>query len=317
MHTRSSLTLQWNACSRADWDRYLTMAGRSSVEQCWAYGDAMTAYHGQTVERLVIRDGSAPVAMAQLYRRRLMGILSIVRTARGPLLLSGDGNDGLTAEILRTFRDAFSIRRGELSFWLPELTDTPQNQALMRSIGTRRMVTGLSSAWLDLSLDEAELRKGMTGSWRNALRVAEKNSSLWTISKDDSDLSRDMAVYDAFRKQKRFVGPSGGFVAAIAAAGNESKDVLVLTADAGPDRIAGIVMIRHGISATYFISWNTEVGRKYNAHNLLLWRGIQVLRKSGIRWLDVGGLNTGSGAGIARFKLGLGPSVFTLAGTYL
>lgn len=317
MSARLPLTLQWNACDRSQWEHYLTLAGRSSVEQCWIYGEAMAACHGQTADRIIICAADRPVAMAQLYRKNLMRLLSVIRIARGPLLLGGGDTEELTADVFGAFRDAFSLRRHEILFWLPELTDTPHNQALMRSVGTRRMVTGLSSAWLDLSQDESDLRKGMTGSWRNGLRLAEKNESSLVISEDSEDIARDMAAYDAFQKQKRFVGPSGSFVTAMANAGKATGDVLVLTADAGPERIAGVVLIKHGCSATYFVSWTSDKGRAINAHNLLLWRGVQALKKSGIRWLDVGGLNTGPGAGVARFKLGLGPAVFSLAGTFL
>lgn len=317
MPAKPSLTLHWNQCDRTEWDTYLTAAGRSSLEQSWTYGAAMAAYHGQTVDRVVIREDGTPVAMAQIFRKKIMGALSVVRIARGPLLLSDPVSDEATGDILRAFRSAFSVRCGDIPFWLPELLDTPRNQTLMRSMGTRRMVTGLSSAWLDLSQEDADLRRGMTGSWRTALRTAEKNEARLMIGEAGPDLTRDMADYDSFHRRKRFMGPSGGFVAALAAAAKGTGDVLVLTADDGPDRIAGVVLIRHGLSATYFISWTTDKGRAVNAHNLLLWRGIQALRQSGIRWLDLGGLNTGPGAGVARFKLGLGPDPFTLAGTFL
>lgn len=317
MTARSPLTLQWNGCDRDEWHHYLTMADRSSVEQSWAYGEAMVACHSQTVDRLLIRDGDTPVAIAQIFRKKLMGTLSVIRVARGPLFLGNDENTVLQTEILRAFRRSFSLRRRELPFWLPELLDTPENQALMRAVGTRRLVTGLSSAWLDLSPHDSDLRQGMTGSWRNALRLAEKHEPTLVVTVGGDDIADCMADYDAFRRGKRFIGPSGKFINAIAKAGKTTGDVVFLTAEAGRDRIAGIVFIKHGASATYFVSWTSDKGRRYNAHNLLLWRGIQTLKAAGIRWLDLGGLNTGPGAGVARFKLGLGPNVFTLAGTFL
>ena len=130
------------------------------------------------------------------------------------------------------------------------------------------------------------------------------------------DLAALMARYDAFRGAKRFVGPAGGLVTAIADAGRDTKDVVVASALAGGDVIGGDVLIRHGVSATYFVSWTSPEGRRCNAHNLLLWRGIKALAKSGTTSLDLGGLNTASAPGIARFKLGLRPEVFTLAGTF-
>ena len=126
-----------------------------------------------------------------------------------------------------------------------------------------------------------------------------------------------MKEYDAFRKGKRFIGPPGEFIAAIAAGDYQGENIRALSAHANGKRVAGMNLIRHGTSATYFVSWTSVEGRKRNAHNLLLWTGIQDLKDRETVWLDMGGLNTGSAAGIACFKLGLRPEPFTLAGTYL
>jgi hypothetical protein len=44
---------------------------------------------------------------------------------------------------------------------------------------------------------------------------------------------------------------------------------------------------------------------------------MQMLKAQGIRMLDLGGVDTARGAGIARFKIGSGGEVLVLAGTYL
>ena len=91
----------------------------------------------------------------------------------------------------------------------------------------------------------------------------------------------------------------------------------MLSAHRGNQLIAGIVLVRHGSSATYFISWSGEAGREVNAHNLLLWRAIEVLKKDGVRWFDLGGVDAVHAPGIARFKLGMGGEPTTLAGSCL
>jgi len=48
-----------------------------------------------------------------------------------------------------------------------------------------------------------------------------------------------------------------------------------------------------------------------------LYKGLEALKERGIRLLDMGGINTGRSAGIARFKISTGAKVLTLAGTYL
>src|SRR3546814_16467629 len=107
-----------------------------------------------------------------------------------------------------------------------------------------------------------------------------------------------------FRSKKRFVGPSGDFIAAVATA---DRDVLLsLSARRDNALVAGVVLLRHGTSATYMASWTSAEGRAGQAHNLLLWRGIEALKAGGTQWLDLGGLNTESPRGLARFKLGIG-----------
>jgi len=124
-----------------------------------------------------------------------------------------------------------------------------------------------------------------------------------------------LMLYDTFRRKKRFVGPSGKFIAAVAAA--DKNALLPLSAKREGDLVAGVILLRHGACATYMASWTSARGRAGQAHNLLLWRAIARLKQDGIRWLDLGGLNTESQEGLARFKLGLGGQVFTLTGSYL
>ena len=48
----------------------------------------------------------------------------------------------------------------------------------------------------------------------------------------------------------------------------------------------------------------------------MLWQAMDLLRQRGVVQLDLGGVNTVSGAGIARFKIGTGGRVVTLCGTF-
>jgi lipid II:glycine glycyltransferase (peptidoglycan interpeptide bridge formation enzyme) len=78
-----------------------------------------------------------------------------------------------------------------------------------------------------------------------------------------------------------------------------------------------MLFLIHGQTATYHIGWQDEAGRDAGAHPLLLWRAMGMLAERGVRWLDLGGVDTGPGAGIARFKLGTGGQVLTLPGTFV
>jgi lipid II:glycine glycyltransferase (peptidoglycan interpeptide bridge formation enzyme) len=122
---------------------------------------------------------------------------------------------------------------------------------------------------------------------------------------------------EAFRRRAGFVGLPGDLVRAIARAQPDRQDVLVLTAEARRERLAGVLFFVHGRTATYTLAWTGPEGRRLRAHNLLLWRAVLALRERGVDWLDLGGVNAAAAPGVARFKLGLGGRLHTLAGTFI
>jgi lipid II:glycine glycyltransferase (peptidoglycan interpeptide bridge formation enzyme) len=78
-----------------------------------------------------------------------------------------------------------------------------------------------------------------------------------------------------------------------------------------------MLFLIHGEAATYQLGWTSDQGRDLHAHNRLLWAAIEELKTRGVRWLDLGGVNTQRSAGVARFKIKTGGRVVTFAGTYI
>lgn len=306
--------LTWQPCEREAWEDLFRRAGKSSLEQSWAYGEAVAGQHKQLVERHVISAGGTPLALVQAYRKTYWQI-GVTRILRGPVWLIDPLGDPRGAAVCAAIARRYRGRRLDFLSWLPELPDDPRSEALLKALGFRRVVTGYASAWLDLDQRREALKAGLHGKWRSALHNAEREDL--TISQDAKARQKQAALllYDTFRRKKRFVGPPGDFIAAIDAA--DRGALLSLSARQGDKLVAGVILLRHGASATYMASWTSDAGRAGQAHNLLLWRGIQQLKEDGIQWLDLGGLNTESQRGLARFKLGLGGEVFTLTGSYL
>ena len=307
--------IAWKSCSRETWEALTRQAGQSSLEQAWAYGAAVESAQGMRAKRGLIAQGGEPLALVQAFCRDRLG-LRIARLLRGPIWLIDPREDPRAAEVCASIARQFRHRRfGDFLFWLPELADHPKSAAMLRAQSLRPVVTGYSSIWLDLRPSLEALRAGLHGKWRNALRQAEKAGFDVGVTTNPRRLTQSLASYDRFRRAKRFVGPDGDFIAALAS--HDPKAVVALTARERGDQIAGVILVRHGRAATYLASWTSDAGRVGQAHNLLIWRGIETLKQSGIDWLDLGGVNTESQPGIARFKLGLGGDVFTLSGTYL
>lgn len=311
--TRESEVL-WQPCERARWEAWFHGAGKSPLEQSWAYGEAVAAHHGQDSERHVILHDGQPLALLQAFRKRYWRV-GVTRILRGPLWLIDPLDDARATVVCRSIAARYHSRRLAFLSWLPELPDDPRSAALIEAEGLRRVVTGYSSSWLDLRQSRDDLLAGLHGKWRAALRKAEREGIAVEQDENARQQRGTLLLYETFRRKKRFIGPSGDFVAAVAAADGDA--LLSLSARRDDQLVAGVVLLRHGASATYVASWTSAEGRAGQAHNVLLWRAIEALRAGGTQWLDLGGLNTENQRGLARFKLGLGGDVFTLTGSYL
>lgn len=309
---------------------------QSVLEQGWVYGQAVRAASRGRVrpERWLIAAGEAgTIGLAQAFVRPLPPLGRFVRLVRGPLFAPGLPQE-IRREALAAIRTAYPWRQRCLLWWLPELNGGGESEATMAALGLQQMVTGYSSIRLDLATPLERLRAGLDGKWRNALKTAEKSpmrvefGSRAEGSWHEEAFAALLAEHDEHRIERGFRGPDGRFYAAFAnaipaapEAAGAGEDAMLLWAHAGTHLgkvrpIAGILILRHGRSATYAMGWSNAAGRLVNAHYRLLWRAVAELQARGVLLLDLGGVDTEHGAGVARFKLGLNGEVFTLAGSF-
>lgn len=306
----------------------------SVLEQSWCYGAATAAVTQGKVQPerwLLHRDDGSTAGIAQAFVRRIPPLGRFVRIVRGPLFVPGTSR-GERDAALALVRQQYPWRERCLLWWLPELNGGAESEATMAQLGMRPMMTGYSSIRCDLRLQPEKLRSQLDGKWRNTLKAAEKSALLMETASiaagnwNDEAFAALLGEHAQHRLEAGFGGPDARFYAAYAEAAKltrpDGEDALLFWAHAGPHQgrvrpIAGILVLRHGHAATYAMGWSNEAGRLVKAHYRLLWRAVLALRELGVTDFDLGGVDTQRGAGVARFKLGLNGSVFTLAGSYL
>jgi lipid II:glycine glycyltransferase (peptidoglycan interpeptide bridge formation enzyme) len=201
---------------------------------------------------------------------------------------------------------------------------TPDEAAGDGLSGMRRIMTGDATVLIDLTQDEAALRADMESSWRNKLSKAERSELVVQKAGLKPAQYRWLLEAETRQRQKR------GYRAmplelterwqeakADGAGGDKSAGIAVFRADLKRDAAAGMLFLIHGARATYHVGWTSEEGRATAAHNLILWSAMKELKERGVRVLDLGGVNTQSGAGIARFKLETGGNVLMRAGAFV
>lgn len=263
---------------------------------------------------MVTRAGQ-PVAIVQALEWSVGRIARLAKVVRGPLFL-GEVTEEECIAVHQLIAERWPMPRLNWFLFTPEMVDGDFARSVMGGLKLKQTVTGYSTAWLDLSLGAERLRAGLHQKWRNQLVAAEGEKLRIRDAHSGQALNWLLARYDADRKRKRFRAASGTFAAALALYAPRPKDVLLLQAERGSEPLAGVLFLRHGVSATYQIAYTSEAGRAANANRLLVWEGMQRLAAEGVRWLDLGGIDA-SMAGVSRFKLGAGAMPVTLAGTWM
>lgn len=293
---------------RITWD--IVLASRpAALQQDWSYGAALKTL-GTGVRRVGILDGNTLIGLAQFTARRVGGVVNMALCTRGPVWLE-DVDPAGKAAACRALKRGLGLGWPRVTLFTPDET-TADGMGRMS-----RVMTGYSTVLLDLTQDSDTLRAGLEQKWRNRLNAAEKSGL--KVQQNGIKTAQYRWLLDTEEGQRAARGyraaPSR-LVPAYAEARGDRDSLLILRTDEGRTKTAAMLFLVHGCAATYHMGWADEAGRRSGAHSLLLWTAMEMLKSRGVRQLDLGGVNTVSGAGIARFKIGTGGRVATLAGTY-
>lgn len=317
---QNPMHIRWNAIQQSEWEQ-LQAPHFTALQQDWAYGASFLAMGLDCHRAEVIQQGKT-VALAQFICRRYAGILGVALCTRGPVWcepLSVKEQE----EIYRELRRSCPHRKPRWLLFSPALTE-PHDPSLA---SLTRVMTGYSTVLVDLTQSTQQLRAAFEGRWRNRLVAAERENKIVVRTTNTSkEMEWLFEAEQAQRIEKNFYGLPAHFIEHYhAARADPTSTLLMLQAEvesapphqANRHRIAAMLFLIHGSTATYHIGWTNTVGRAQHAHNLLMWRAFEELRTLGILTLDLGGINTRSLAGISRFKIGTGGKIVTYAGTYV
>jgi hypothetical protein len=302
----------WNQIDYPQWDEAHEALG-GALQQDWAYGTSLKTLGIECHRAEVILNGET-VALAQFICRRYGFIVGIALCTRGPLWLK-PVNDDDKVRIYRELKRSLPLKKPRFALFSPDITD--ERDPSLRKL--TRVMTGYSTATIDLTQPPEQLRAAMEGRWRNRLVAAERAGlDIIYTGADPADYRWLLEAERAQRTSKNFYGLPLEFVDVyINARAQPEKSALILHAELKTERVAAMLFLIHGSAATYHVGWSNDAGRDTNAHNLLMWQALNALRERGVRKLDMGGINTRQLAGISRFKIGAGGQVVTYAGTFV
>ena len=237
----------------------------------------------------------AGTCLVQSRKIPLLGQFSLA--SRGPVSLSDTANPALIAMLRKTTGG-------------PLIINAPHGAS---GLGGYRIARGAELALIDMQ-DEPAMRQRLHQKWRNQLKKAEQAPI--RIVDQPLDARKHAWFLNAEQSQQKARGyrtyPAAFLLAYAAANRGQAR---LYTALSGTEPIAGMLVLKHGRMATYQAGVTTTAGRRYCAHNLLLWRIMTDLRRKGFERLDLGRADLSPG--LSRFKQGAGATIETLPGSFL
>ena len=307
----AGVQISWDETNQKDWDGLIGQAPFHAYQQSYPWGDALKEVGVRVYRAKIMLDG-CPIGVAQIQLKKILGFLTVALVLRGPVWCAGD----VSAEIYRSAID-------KISWSLPVhglhgLIVTPESNdgEALKQAGFKRIMGGHHTVMIDLDADDEALRTQLNGKWRNRLKAAEKSAIIvsplgrrpekyaWLLEKEEHQ--QRAAKYHAL--------PS--IMVHNYQARTAHEGVICFSAKSEATRVGGMLFLVHGDCASYHIGWASDEGKSDNVHNLLLWRSMLALRRTGIKRLDLGGVNTDLNPGIARFKIGTGGEVLSYPGTW-
>jgi hypothetical protein len=246
--------------------------------------------------------GFQPLQQSAVYAAAAAACGAKVRWLDGGVLAVERGRVQLISRVAGL--DRSGLRR--MARW-PGMTLATPEQAVS-GFGLVPLVTPMHHAVWALGPD---LRAGMAGKWRNRLVAAERAGV--RVRRGGRDcLDRLLAEEAAQRQRRGYHALSEGFSRALPKAALRLWEWRSAGAFG-----AAMCFVVHGVSASYHLGWASEAARAAGVHGVMLVRAAEELRAEGVRWLDLGSVDTEAAPGLARFKLGTGAELRRLGATCL
>lgn len=300
--------------SREAWDDAVRGFRDLSLVQCWEYAEAKARTGPWRVERGTIGDAARPAGLFQALVRRLPAGLpgGLAWINRGPLWRRQGEDSASLAPLLEALHRHYAEGRGMVLRLAPAAAESELDPVA----GFRPAAPGWASACLDLTPPTEELRRRLDAKWRGHLNKGERAGLQVRDGTDGEAFAAFLEHHRAFIAERRFATSlTPELLASLhhLLAPQGRLGVWLALDDGAP--VASLLMVRYGDTCEYLAGNTGEAGRRANAGQVLLWRALVAMKERGCRRLDVSGMDPeATPQGIYRFKRGLAPEPYRLAG---
>jgi len=308
----STWHIEVDRATPAEWSTMLELFDDANIYQTSAYGGVR--WGEKNLSRLILKRDSEVVGMAQLRIVRPTPLKFGMAYLRWGPLWERRGlplDPEVPTRMARAIEDEYLHKRKLFVRVLPNAFAESQRAATVRAAFGRFTSEPLDEGntyrtiVLDLSPSLEELRKALDPKWRNKLCGAEKNDLHVAIGNGGDEYRIFCGMYNHMRKRKTFettvdIEEFGRIQDTLA----ESQRMQIMICEDKGVPASGLVASAMGDSAIYLFGATSDSGLKSKGAYLLHWTMIQWLKRIGIRWYDLGGIDPDGNPGVYSFKSG-------------
>lgn len=299
----------------------LDKVDKSNLLQSYDYAYAIRYTQNLYPHLCIIKKNKKEIGFFQLHHASILfGLFHALTLDRGPLWFDNHGTKEDIEEFIALLNEKFPDRIGRARRFTPEIENNSIKgiNELLEKHGWEQKedVPPYKTLYVNLSQKLEDIRSSFNQKWRNQLNKAEKEKLVIHEDTTGSLIETLIHHYTIDKQKKGYNGPSDELLLPLFQSSAKNKNLLILSAHKNNDVVAMIGIIKHGKTATYQVGWTTQRGRETQAHNLLLWSALRILKKEKFSYLDLGGVNEEHAAGVTHFKSGMGGKEAKLIGQF-
>lgn len=309
----AAFQIEVDASTPAEWSSMLDCFADANIYQSWPYG--AERWGARNLSHLAMTQDGEVVAMAQVRIIRPTPFrLGLAYLRWGPLFhRKGQEPDiDILARMARALREEYVGRRGLVLEIVPNaFADSPRATLFQSAFCGFEPEQGTSvntyrTLVLDLAPAIEQLRGNLDKKWRNQLVRSEKNGLKVIVGTGAEEYGRFCRMYREMQKRKAFgstvdVEEFGRIQQSLP----ERLRMQTLLCEQDGVAVAGLIASAMGDSAIYLLGATSDQGLTAKGGYLLQWTLIEWLKKKGIRWYDLGGIDPEANPGVYHFKKGL------------
>jgi hypothetical protein len=296
----------------ATWYGILDRFGDANIYQTWAYDEVRCGRNN--ISHLLLKKNGEVVAAAQsrLVKLPLLKI-GIAYVRWGPLWRRKDiaADSEVFRQAVRALRNEYAFRRGLVLRLYPALfqDDSSCLASILSEEGYSLQPQQKPDRTIivDVCRPLEEIRKGFRAHWQRNLKLGERSAQKIVEGGDDRVFSDFTKIYKEMVGRKKFAEPND--IAEFRSIQRRLPPQLkmkVILCKANDAVSSGIVCSAIGTNAIYLFGATSNAGLKSTgSSNLLQWRFIEELNKTGVKTYDLNGIDPAMNPGTYKFKSGM------------